>query len=84
MAESSKNSKDINLESLEPNPSARVGGIVTAILPMKVGKSYYDSELSDNHASLIFCGFSATAQRKLEECYENSKLVLLEVCEIKS
>ena len=38
MAESSKNSKDINLEYLEPNPSARVEGIVTAILPMKVGK----------------------------------------------
>ena len=82
MAESSKN---INLSCVEPNSNARVEGRVTAISPMKAGKScnYYEEELSDDHTSLRFCGFSATTHRKFEGCYDNSKLVLPEGCKIK-
>ena len=82
MAESSK---CVNLACVEPNSNARVEGIVTSISPMKAGKScdYYDGRISDDDSSLRFCGFSATARRKLEECYENSEPVLLNGCEIK-
>ena len=52
---------------------------------MKAGKScnYYDGEISDDHSSLRFCGFSVTACKKLEECYENGEPVLLDGCEVK-
>lgn len=71
MAESSKK---INLSCVEPNSNGRVEGIVTAISPMKAGKScnYYEGELSDDHTSLRFCGFSAITHRKLEGCYDTN------------
>ena len=82
MAESSE---CVNLACVEPNSNARVEGIVTSISPMKAGKScdYYDGRISDDHSSLRFCGFSASARRKLEECYENNEPVLLNGCEVK-
>ena len=82
MAESSKH---VNLACVEPNSNAKVEGIVTSISPMKAGKScsYYDGEISDDHSSLRFCGFSATTRRKIEESYENNEPVLLNGCELK-
>lgn len=52
---------------VEPNSNTRVKGIVTAISPMKAGKSCkcYDGEISS------------------PKCYENSKPVLLDGYEIK-
>ena len=41
------------------------------------------TRISDDHSSLRFCGFSSSARRKLEECYESSEPVLLSGCEIK-
>ena len=80
-----ENSKYVNLACVEPNSNTTVEGIITSISPMKAGKSckYHDEEISDDHSSLRFCGFSANARRKIEECYENSEPVLLNGCEVK-
>ena len=82
MAESKKCE---DLASVEPSSNAQIEGIVTFISPMKAGKScdYYDGRISDDNSSLRFCGFSSSARRKLEECYESNEPVLLSGCEIK-
>ena len=58
-----KSRKDINLACVEQNSNPRVEGIITAISPMKAGKScnYYDGGICDDHSSLKFCRFIVTA-----------------------
>ena len=64
--------------------NAKVGGIVTAVSPMKKGKTceYFDGELADDKARIRLFGFDNVWQKLLEH-QRNKNSVIIGKCEVK-
>ena len=53
--------------------------------PLKCGKTcnYFDGEISDENASIRFCGFDVRVRRRLVEYFEREEAVSVHNCEVK-
>ena len=67
--------------------NAKVGGTVTAVSPMKKGKTceYFDGELAmvDDKAQIRLFGFDNNVWQKLLEHQRNKNSVIIGKCEVK-
>lgn len=65
--------------------SAEIRGVVTAVSPMKKGKTcdYFNGELADNKARIRLFGFHDNVRQKLLEHQKKQDGVMIAKCEVK-
>ena len=65
--------------------NAKVRGVVTAVSPMKKGKTckYFDGELADDKARIRLFGFDSNIRQKLLEHLQNKDSIIIGKCEVK-
>ena len=69
---------------IHQSANAKITGVVTQLSPLKRGKTcnYFDGEISDENASIRFCGFDVGVRRRLVEYFEREEAASVSNCEV--